>query len=119
MDHGEVIAAGTAASSFATPLENEATRLALTRARSIHGMRPASVLRRIIRWNSAMISRASTRVGTPASIAETVTASAFVSKSRPMVIRRAMVLADGILSTEAALLAHGSLKRRQPIELTG
>jgi hypothetical protein len=37
------------------------------------------------------------RVGTPASIAATVTVSAFVSKSRPIVIRRAIVLADGIL----------------------
>ena len=75
-------------------LANEATRLA--RARSIHGGSPASALRRIIKWNSAMISRASTRVGTPASIAATVTVSAFVSKSRPIVMRRAIVLADGI-----------------------
>ncbi|TFV29785.1 hypothetical protein E4K64_36995 [Bradyrhizobium frederickii] len=81
--------------SLATPLANEATRLA--RARSIHVMRPASVLRRIIRCNSAMISRASTKVGTPASIAAIVTVSAFVSKSRPIIMRRAIVLADGIL----------------------
>jgi len=50
----------------------------------------------IIEWNSAMISRASTRVGTPASIAVTVTVSAFESVSRPTVMRRAIVLADGI-----------------------
>ncbi len=91
---GRVIAARTAASSFATPVANEATRLA--RARSIHGVRPASALRRIIMWNSEMISRASTRVGTPASIAATVTVSAFESKFRPIVMRRAIVLADGI-----------------------
>lgn len=83
-DQGDVIAARTAAWSLPTPLANEATRLA--RARSIQGARPASVLRRIIRWNSAMISRASTRVGTPASIAATVTVSALVSRSRPIVI---------------------------------
>jgi hypothetical protein len=41
-----------------------------------------------------MISRASTRVGNPASIAATVTVSALVSKSRPIVMRRAIVLAD-------------------------
>ena len=34
-------------------------------------------------WNSAMISRASTSVGTPASMAATVTVSAFESVSRP------------------------------------
>lgn len=58
-----MIAARTAISSFATPLANEATGLA--RAHSIHVMRSASVLRRIIRWNSAMISHASAKVGTP------------------------------------------------------
>ena len=48
-----------AASSFVTPLANEATRLA--RARSIQGVNPATVLRRIIhKWKSATISRAST-----------------------------------------------------------
>jgi hypothetical protein len=76
-DLGEVIAARTAASSFATPLAKEATRLG--RARPIHGVSPASALRRMIVWNSAMISRASTRVSTPASIAATVTVSAFVA----------------------------------------
>ena len=43
-----------------------------------------------------MISRASTKDGTPASIAATVTVSAFVSRSPPIVMRRAIVLADGI-----------------------
>jgi hypothetical protein len=62
-----VIAARAAASSLATPLAKEATRLA--RARSIHGVSPASTLRRTINWNSAMISRASTSVGAPDSIA--------------------------------------------------
>ncbi|WP_204325460.1 hypothetical protein, partial [Stenotrophomonas maltophilia] len=42
-----------------------------------------------------MISRALTRVGTPAAIAAIVTVSAFVSKSRPIIIRRAIVLVDG------------------------
>jgi len=41
-----------------------------------------------------VISRASTRVGTPASIAATVTVSAFVSRSRPIVMRRTIVLAE-------------------------
>jgi hypothetical protein len=94
LDQGSVIAARTAASSFATPLANEATILA--RARSIHGVSPSSALRRIIKWKSAMISRASTRVGTPASIAATVTVSGFESRSRPIVRRRAIVLAEGI-----------------------
>lgn len=43
-----------------------------------------------------MISRASTRFGTPAAIVTTVTISAFVSKSRPIVTRCAIVQADGI-----------------------
>ena len=38
----------------------------------------------------------STRVGTPASTAATVIVSAFESVSRPTVMRRAIVLADGI-----------------------
>jgi hypothetical protein len=115
-----VIAALTAISSFATPLANEATRLA--RARSIHGMSPSSVLRRIIKWNSAMISRVSTRLGTPASIAATVTVSAFVSKSRPIVMRRAIVLADGIrcrfstsaFSARRLRVAHSLMTRSEP-----
>jgi hypothetical protein len=69
-DQGEVIAAWTAASSFITPRANESTRLA--RTRSIQGNSSALALRRIIKWNSAMISRASTRVGTLPSIAATV-----------------------------------------------
>ena len=81
--------------AFMTPLANEARRL--VRARSIHGVSPATALRRIIIWKSAMISRASTSVGTPASMAATVTVSAFDSVSIPIVIRRAIVLADGIL----------------------
>jgi len=43
----------------------------------------SSALRRIITWNSAMRSRASTKLGTPASIAAIVTVAAFVSKFRP------------------------------------
>jgi hypothetical protein len=57
---------------------------------------PVSSLRRIIKWNWVMISRASTKVGTPASIAATMTVTALVSKSRPIVMRRAIFLADGI-----------------------
>jgi len=67
LDQDEVIAARTAASSLTTPPAKEAMRLA--RVRTIHGLSPASILRRIIKWNSAMISRGSTRVGTSASIA--------------------------------------------------
>jgi hypothetical protein len=48
-------------------------------------VRAATTLRRIIMWNSAMISRASTRVGTPASMAATVTVSAFERGSLPIV----------------------------------
>lgn len=62
LDQVKVIAARTGASSLATPLANEMTRLALER--SIHAMRSNSALRRIIMWNSAMISRASISVGT-------------------------------------------------------
>ena len=68
-------AARTAASSLPTPLANEATRL--VRARSMQGPSPSTALLRMIMWKSAMISRASTRVGTPASMAATVTVSTF------------------------------------------
>src|SRR6185437_13989962 len=113
--------ARTAASSFATPLANEATRLARARSR-IHGASPVFVLRRIIRWNSAMISRASTRDGTPVSIAATVTFSAFVCRSRPIVMSRAIVLADGILwrfcmsalSARRLRVAHSPMTRSEP-----
>ena len=74
-----MIAARTATSSLTTPLANEATRLA--RARSIHEARPASALRLTIMWNSATISRPSTKVGTPASIAATVAASSALRKA--------------------------------------
>ena len=63
---------------------------------SIHGESPASSLCRIIKWNWVMISRASTRVGTPASIAATMTVSTLVSESRLIVMRRAIFLADRI-----------------------
>jgi phosphoribosylaminoimidazole carboxylase (NCAIR synthetase) len=46
-DHGRVISARTAASSFATPLPNEATRL--VRARSIQGISPITRRRRAAR----------------------------------------------------------------------
>ncbi len=79
-DQGNVIAARTAASSFATLLSNEATRLA--RPRLSRGASPVAALRRIIVWNSAMISRASTSAGMLASMAATATVSAFESVSR-------------------------------------
>jgi hypothetical protein len=67
----------------------------LARARSIHGLSTELALRRIMAWNAAMTSRASTSAGTPDSIAAIVTVSAFDGVSLPIVISRAMVLADG------------------------
>lgn len=49
------------------------------RARSIHGDKFSGGLRLMIKWNSAMISRAPTKVGMPASITAKVTVSAFES----------------------------------------
>lgn len=70
-----------------------------------------------------MIWRASPRDGTPASIAAIVTVSAFVSRSRPIVMRRATVLADGIrrsfrASAFSALrlrVAHSLTTRSEPM----
>ena len=68
-----------------------------------------------------MISRASTSSGTPPSIAATMTVSAFESPSRPIVISRAMVRADGVrlrapsvFSACRAACAHSVTTRRQP-----
>jgi hypothetical protein len=49
----------------------------------------SSALRRIIKWKSAMIARLD-EGSTPAPIAATVTVSAFESRSRPTVMRRAI-----------------------------
>src|ERR1700712_4388218 len=59
-----------------------------------------------------MISRASTNKGTPRSTAATVTVSDFDSVSRPVVISRAMVLADGTLCR--AWSSTVSARRRRP-----
>ena len=57
---------------------------------------PASAFCRTIKWNSVIISRASAKVSTPASVTATLRVYAFVSKSRP-IIMGARSLADGIL----------------------
>lgn len=54
---------------------------------------PGVTLRRTIVWKSAMVPRASTSVGMPAAM---VTVSAFERVSLPIVMRRAIVLDDGI-----------------------
>lgn len=59
-----------------------------------------------------MISRGSTRRGTPCSIAAMVTVFEFDSVSRPLVIRRAIVLADG---TRCMLRASGVSERRRRV----
>lgn len=56
----------------------------------------AAAFWRIMEWNLALISRASTSLGTPASIAAMVTESTFDEVSLPVVIRGAIVRADGI-----------------------
>lgn len=61
-------------------------------------------------------------VATPASIAAIVTVSAFVSRSRPIVMRRAIVLADGIrcrfcvstFSARRLRVAHSLTTRSEP-----
>ena len=92
-DQGKAIAARTAASSFATPRAKEAVRLA--QARSIHGVRAATVLFRIRLEGGDELARFDKR-GTPGSRAAKVTVSAFESLSLPMVMSRAIVLADGM-----------------------
>ncbi len=70
-------------------------RLVFDLARASHGSRSANDLLRIMTWKSVTISRASTSKGAPASIAATTTLSHLESPSRPVVIRRAMVRAEG------------------------
>jgi hypothetical protein len=65
------------------------------RALEIQASRSASAFRRMMPWNSRMISRASAKTATPFSIATTVIVSAFDSRSRPAIRRRARVRADG------------------------
>src|ERR1700712_1076025 len=86
------MAAATAILSLLIPVANEAMRLA--DASSIQPSR-TGLLRRIMAWNLSSRVRASTRVGTQLSMAAMVTASALLRWLRVVVIRRAMVLADG------------------------
>ena len=96
---------------FGQPLANAATRLTL--ALEIQASRSASAFWRMMPWNSRMISRASTRTATPLSIAATVIVSAFESRSRPTVRRRATVRADGARAN-AAGSALSAFFRRAP-----
>lgn len=71
-----------------------------------------------------MISRASTRFGTPAAIVATVTISAFVSKSRPIVTRCAIYNGSGEEpASESRLCGEIDDKVKaflaRPIEATG
>ena len=63
-------------------------------------------------WKSATSSRASATVGPPSSIAAMATVAAFVRLSRPMVISRAIVRAEG---TRARLLASVLSARRRKV----
>ena len=68
----------------------------LVRARSSQQSRSAAAFLRVMVWNAAITSRASTSRGTSFSIAAIVTVSDFESVSRPMVRSRAKVLEDGM-----------------------
>lgn len=81
------------------PLANEVT--SLDRARSSEGSSEATAFLRIIVWNEPMISHASVSGGMACSIAAMVMLSDLVSVSRPVVINRAMVRADGTRCSEA------------------
>jgi dimethylglycine dehydrogenase len=120
LDQDNAIAASIAALSLDTPLPKAATRL--LRALMIQVSSSASAFRRMMSWNSRMISRASTRTATPLSIAATVIVSAFDSRSRPTVRRRATVRADGARANAAGSAfsaffrraLHSLTTRRQP-----
>ncbi len=110
LDQTEAIAARTAAMSFVTPLAKEATRLA--RDRSIQASCSVSAFARTIAWKAAIASRASTSRGTPPSIAATVTVSDLDSISRPVVMSRAIVLAEGVRCRPST--STFSARRRRP-----
>ena len=94
LDQAEVIAARTAALPFVTPLAKDATRLG---ARPFDpGVELGFGFVRTIAWNAAIVSRASTSKGTPPSIAAMVIVSDFDRISRPVVMSRAIVLAEGV-----------------------
>ena len=109
LDHGKAIAASIAALSLDTPLANAATRLAW--ALLIQASRSARAFRRMMPWNSRIISRASTRTVTPLSMAATVIVSALDSRSRPTVRRRATVRADGARANAAGSAFSAFLRR--------
>jgi hypothetical protein len=90
-------------------LANEATKL--WRAVSIHIATLVSVLLRSTAWNAAMISRASTKCGTPVSIAVIVTISTFERLLRPIVIMRAMVREVLGISPSVKTLGHSPKAR--------
>jgi hypothetical protein len=75
-DQGSVIAARTAARSRVMPLAKDAMRL--VPASVIHDSRSLAAFLRIIVWNLSIRPRASTSMGTPASIAAMVTVSALL-----------------------------------------
>ena len=93
LDHGDAIAAATAALSFVMPFANAATRLPL--ALSSQASSSVVALRLIMSWNARTASRASAMSATPLSIAATIMVSAFVRWSRPFVSKRAIVRAAG------------------------
>lgn len=68
-------------------------------------------------WDPAMISRASTKDGTPFSIAAIVTVSAFERVWRPIVIKRAIVRADG-MRWRFSVSAFSARRRRVAHSLT-
>lgn len=120
LDQAEMIAARTAALSLMIPLAKDATRLAF--AHSIQASSSPSSFFRIISWKAAMMLRASTSSGTPSSTAAIVTASDLESASRPVVISRAIVLAEGTrrkvpasaFSARRRRPAHSETTRKQP-----
>lgn len=95
-DHGLTSAAATAALSLDRPLAKDARRLQA--AVSIQVSRSDGLRSRIMVWKSDRSEPASASVGTAASIVATITASALLKPSRPVVISRARRRAEGTFS---------------------
>ena len=84
---------------------------------------PASAFCRTIKWNSVIISRASAKVSTPASVTATLRVYAFVSKSRPIIMWRTIsgrrnllkVLCAGLFSPPSATRPLLSLGNHGPL----
>jgi len=92
-----------------TPRANEATRPMPARVSHLSSL--SGAIARTIVWNAPTTSRASTSAGTPSSTAATVSVSALVKRSRPVVSHRARVRADGTRCSRS-ILACSARRRR-------